>query len=282
MHTTNTDAFPLNLAPTGMMPKKRDCPHVPITPEEIISDVLKCIEIGVTTIHLHARDENGQPTNNRYTYEKIIGGIREHHEDAVICVTCSGRIDQEFEARSTVLNIDGDLKPDMASLTTSSLNFQDNASVNQPDTVKRLAEMMIERGIKPEIEVFDIGMVNYANYMISKNLLEPPFYFNVILGNIASAQVNMTHIAAILNELPEKSIWSLGGIGRSQLNANILALTQGGGVRIGLEDNIWLDQKREQLATNSSLVKRIVNFGNILERQVMKPSEFRSAMKMSR
>ncbi|MHC4758857.1 MAG: 3-keto-5-aminohexanoate cleavage protein, partial [Planctomycetota bacterium] len=107
-----------------------------------------------------------------------------------------------------MLELSGELKPDFASLTLSSLNFNNIASINSPQMIKALAGKMLEKGIRPELEVFDLGMINYAKYLISKELIKPPYYFNLILGNIACAQPNMLSMGLMVRELPENSIWS--------------------------------------------------------------------------
>jgi uncharacterized protein (DUF849 family) len=166
----------------------------------------------------------------------------------------------------------------MGSLTLASLNFPQQASINAPDMVRHLAERMRERGIKPELEVFDVGMVNYANYLIDKGVLTPPFYFNILLGNLASAQATPAQLAAILSALPPGSIWCLAGIGRQQLTANTLGLLWGDGVRVGLEDNIWFDQKRTALAGNRDLVERVVALAATFDRSVASVHEVRARL----
>lgn len=190
-------------------------------------------------------------------------------------------MDPGFESRARVLDLDGDLKPDMASLTPASLNFSRSASINDPDTVRRLAERMTERGIKPEIEIFDVGMLNYALYLVEKGSLEPPYYFNILLGNIASAQMDPLHLGLILKELPENCMWSAGGIGRAQLPANTLALSLGGGVRVGLEDNIWFDDARTDLASNPRMVERVTQIGHLLGLSPMAPMEMRKRLNLN-
>ena len=274
-------AFPLSLAPTGMIPTAEMTPHVPLTPEEVATDLGRCLRFGVSSIHVHARDAEGEPTSSRSRYAEYVEAIRSVSSEVVLCASCSGRNDPRFETRSRVLDLEGDLKPDMGSLTLSSLNFAQSASVNAPDTVIRLAVKMQERGIKPELEVFDLGMMNYALYMIDKGYLEPPFYFNIILGNVASAQAKLTHLGAILQDLPPESLWSVGGIGCAQLPANLLGLSQGGGVRVGIEDNLWLDDDRTALARNADHVSRIAKIGRLMDKSIMTPKDFRAALKLS-
>jgi uncharacterized protein (DUF849 family) len=268
----------INLCPTGMVPDRAMTPHVPLTPGEIIGDVLGCIERGANLVHLHARDEAGRPHFSREIYARQIAGIREAHPDVTICVSLSGRNFGEFSQRSDPLRLAGDLRPDMGSLTLSSLNFSGQASVNAPEMVRKLAEAMRERDIKPELEVFDAGMVNYAHYLIGKGVLQPPFYFNILLGNLAGAQAAPAQLAAILAELPDDSIWCLAGIGRQQLTANTLGLLFGDGVRVGLEDNIWYDDARTRLATNAELVERVARAAALLERPIATAAEVRARL----
>lgn len=249
----------LNFTPTGMIPTKELTPHVPIEPDEIIQQVLEAIEIGANMVHLHARDRaTGQPTYKKEVYAQIIDGIRQENQEVLICVSTSGRTFCEFAQRSECLDLTGDLKPDFGSLTLSSVNFNDQASVNSPQMIKDLAKKMLDNGIRPELEAFDLGMINYAHYLIKKELIQPPYYFNLILGNIACAQANLLSLGLMVKELPEQSIWSAGGIGNYQLTMNAMGLIAGGGVRIGLEDNIYYDTERTRLATNRELVERLV------------------------
>jgi hypothetical protein len=269
----------LNFAPTGMVLTKKMTPHVPVGLQEIIEEVHAAYEAGITIVHLHARDEEtGEPTYRAEHYARLIAGIRRWAEDLVICVSLSGRTFSDFEQRAAPLSLEGDLKPDMASLTLSSLNFSQTASVNAPEMVKRLAATMLQVGIQPELEVFDLGMINYAKYLASKGLLKPPFYFNLMLGNIAGAQADPLVAGLMIHDLPPGSTWSLAGIGDTQLSMNMLALACGGGVRVGLEDNIWFDRNRCRLASNTELLGRIRRIAEELERPVMQPQDFRHLM----
>jgi len=265
----------INLCPTGMIPTKEMTRHVPISPDEIAKDVLRCVGLGVSMVHIHPRDEHGEPTTQKESYSAIIKKIREKDTNVVICATTSGRRDNTFEGRSQVLELEGDLKPDMASLTLSSLNFNKQASMNSPDMIQSLAKKMLEKGIKPELEVFDIGMINYAKYLIKKDLLKPPYYFNLLLGNIACAQADLINVGLMIRELPENSVWSLAGIGNSQLQINSLGVVWNCGVRVGLEDNIWLDAARTQLASNEQLVKRIVDLAHTFGRPIITSEKLR-------
>ena len=265
-----------------MIPTKTMTPFVPIAVEEIVEQVLEAADIGITMVHLHARDqETGEPTWRAEVYGEIISGIRKYCSDLVVCVSLSGRTYSEFKKRSEVLQLEGNLKPDMGSLTLSSLNFNNQASINAPEMIQSLALEMNKRGILPELEAFDAGMINYAKYLEKKGVLKPPHYFNLILGNIACAQPDLLHVGIMVNDLPEDSLWSLGGIGNAQLVMNTVAIATGGGVRVGLEDNIWYDNQRTQLATNAALVSRIHKIAEANERPIMTSAELRKLLNLA-
>lgn len=269
----------INFTPTGMLPKKSETPFVPIDVAEIIEDVREAWECGITMVHLHIRDAVTQsPCYKKETYAEIIKGIREFAPELIICVSTSGRNFSELQKRADVLQLKGDLKPDMASLTLSSLNFNKQASVNEPSMILSLAREMLDHGIKPELEVFDAGMINYAKYLISKDLLKAPFYFSLILGNIACAQADLLHIGIMIRDLPEQSLFSLGGVGDNQLPVNSLAVSMGYGVRVGLEDNLWYDRSRTKLASNLDLLQRIKEIGQANQRKIMPPTQLRALL----
>jgi uncharacterized protein (DUF849 family) len=260
----------INFAPTGMVPTKSMTPHVPINVQEIIEQTHEADEDGITLVHLHARDEDGLPTYKSSVYSQIVEGLRKYCPELVICISLSGRNFNELEKRSEVL----ELGIDMGSLTLSSMNFARQASVNEPEMIMSLCERMKAVGTHPELEVFDLGMVNYSKYLIQKGYLVGPLYYNIILGNIAGMQVDAQHIGAVLSDLPSDALWALGGIGQAQLNANMMAVALGGGVRVGLEDNIYLDVKRQKLATNMDLLKRVHRLAEEAERPIMASRTF--------
>lgn len=273
----------INFTPTGMIPTKEMTPHVPITVAEIVEDVHKAVEIGITMVHLHAREAtSGVPTYKAEVYGEIIAGIRSFSKDLVICVSLSGRNFKEFAQRAEPLQLDGDLKPDMGSLTLSSLNFNRVASMNAPDMIQALAQEMKSRGIVPELEAFDAGMINYAKYLEKKGLLQAPHYCNLLLGNVACAQADLLHAGIMIRDLPNDTLWSLAGIGNAQLMMNSIGIAAGGGVRVGLEDNIWYEPERKRLATNADLLERIHNLAEANERKVMSPTKLRELLNLER
>jgi len=241
----------INFTPTGTQPTRENS-NAPLTPNEIIEEVHSANEHGISIVHLHARDEQTlQNTYKKEVYQKIIEGIKKHCPELLICVSLTGRNFPELEKRTEVLQ----LYPDMGSLTMSSLNFPSGVSINQPEMILSLIDSMYKYGVQPEIECFDTGMLNYTNYLISKNKLNPPYHINMILGNIFNGQTDLSTLTSIKQSVPKNSFVCIGGIGQQQLKANIHGLLEFDGIRIGLEDNLYYQDKVK--TTNIDLLKRI-------------------------
>ena len=194
-------------------------------------------------------------------------------------MSTSGRNWSEFEKRAEVLELDGDIKPDMATLTMGSMNFINTASMNSPEMIEKLATTMQKNGIKPEFEIFEPGMIHKANFMLERGMIkdENP-YFNIFLGNLGTAPLEVTNISALLNLLPKNANWAFAGLGRFQLRANVMGLTMGGGVRLGLEDNIYLNQEKEVLATNQGQLERINKIIDLMDLEVSTIEETRERL----
>jgi 3-keto-5-aminohexanoate cleavage enzyme len=268
----------INLAPTGMVPTKEMTPHVPIGCEEILDDVARCRELGACIVHVHAREPDGTPSHRAELFAPIVEGIRRIDPEMIVCVSCSGRYVSELEKRAEVLDLEGEAKPDMASLTLGSNNFAREASVNPPDVIFGLAERMRERAIAPEIEAFEPGMLSFAAHLIRRGVLPENCYVNILLGNLGTSPVSPGMLGAFLGLLPGGWVWAVAGLGRFQLDANLLAIAAGGNVRVGLEDNIWWDRDRTRLATNPDLVERIAQAAELAERPLATPAGARERL----
>jgi len=266
----------INVAPTGMVPTTADNPSVPVTPEDIAKDCAECRALGGSILHLHVRDEEENADYRAHRYCETIRAVRKAVPDGIICVSTSGRSFKTFEQRSEVLTLTGDVQPEMASLTLGSMNFPKQASVNEPEMIRRLAEEMNERGIVPELEVFDFGMIDYAKYLIDRKVLREPFYFNLLLGSLGTIAATPFNLSAMVMSLPSGSTWAAAGIGRFQFSMNTLAVAMGGNVRIGLEDNLYFDAEKTRPASNPGLVRRIARVAESMERGIATPAEARA------
>ncbi|MGA2470261.1 MAG: 3-keto-5-aminohexanoate cleavage protein [Solirubrobacteraceae bacterium] len=268
----------INVALTGMVPRSADSPHVPLSAERVIEDGVACVARGASMLHVHARRPDESPAWERSAFREIVLGLRERCPGTVICVTTSGREVSELSKRADVLDLDGDAKPDMASLTLGSMNFRTQASVNTPDTIVALATAMAERGIRPELEVFDSGMAYLACELTHRGVLEVPLYANLLLGGPNSAPATARDLAHLADALPPGTTWGAAGLGVFQLAMNAMAIFMGGHVRTGLEDNLWLDPGRTRLATNAELVDRIVELAGVAERPIASIAQTRKCL----
>ena len=272
---TSSTPLIINACLTGMVPTQRDNRWLPISVDEITADAVACAEAGASIFHLHARDENGAPTYKAEAYARILTGVRKALPEAILCVSTSGRTFKTFEERAEVLDIDGTARPEMASLTLGSLNFPKQVSVNDPDMITRLATRMQERGIVPELEVFDVGMLDYGKFLIDRQILRGPHYVNFLLGSLGTLSATPLHLALLVNSLPSRMTWAAAGIGRFQFAMNSLAIVIGGHVRVGLEDNLFLDEAKQRPARNVDLVRRVADLARAAERTVASPAQAR-------
>ncbi len=264
----------ITLAPTGMIPTKEQTPYVPLTPEEIAADTCEAYMLGASVVHVHARDKNGEPTYKREVFKEIFQKIKEKCPDIIICATTSGRVHPQVEHRTEVLS----LQPDMASLTLGSLNFPQHPSVNSMETIRTLASAMQERNILPELEIFEPGFINTAKYLTRKGYLNKPLHFSFLLGSLGCMPAGIPDLAFLVQSLPPESNWSATGIGRFQTQINAAAILMGGHVRVGIEDSIYYNYPKQELATNAKLVERIVRLAKELNRDIATPKEARAML----
>jgi len=256
-----SDKFIVNVCLTGIVASKTQNPYLPVTPEEIAKDVGSCLDLGASMFHLHARDHGENADWRKESYERIIRSVREVSQEAVVCFSASGRKVAGLEKRMECLRTDP--PPDMASVTLGSLNFLADAVTNAPSDILTVIHEMNDRGIAPEVEVFDVGMARTVARLITSGVLKTPCYVNVLLGNVASSDASLLDLAAVTHHLPAGTIWCAGGVGKSQLIANVLGIMFGSGVRVGLEDNLYFNGLKAP-ASNAALVERVVSMGRHL------------------
>jgi uncharacterized protein (DUF849 family) len=268
----------INAALTGMVPTKMDNPHLPITVEEIAADARRCVNAGATIVHLHVRYADGSPAYERELNAALFAAVRSICPDVIISGSTSGRVFTGIEQRAAVL----DAAPDMASLTLGSMNFATQASVNAPATIRELARRMRERNIRPELEIFDLGMADYGQYLICRGEIARPVYANILLGSLGTLSASASNLTTVVRALPEGTIWAGAGIGRFQFQIAGLAVAMGGHVRVGLEDNIWMDpETKREPATNARLVERVVAMARAHGRELASCADARRLLSLS-
>ena len=267
----------INAALTGIVPSKEQTPFVPITPEEIASDAKRVYDLGASMVHIHARDENGAHTADKEVYREIILRIREKCEDVIITVSTSGRRTKNLHERLQVIELDGDAKPDMASLTLGSLNFMHDVSVTHPHDIRCMLETIIASGLKPELEVFDTGMANFAAHLFNKGLIQGPQYMNLLLGSLGTMPATPKDLFHLVGSLPEQCIWAATGVGKFAFQTQCLSIAAGGHVRVGIEDGIYMNGNKE-LATNAKLTERVRRVAEAMERPIMSAKELRAIL----
>ena len=266
----------ITVAPTGSLPTKKMTPHVPITPQEIIETGLRCEAAGASIFHIHARNPSDEtPSTDFSIFEEIYNGLRER-TNLILQISTGGRAGMAYEERNERLK----LRSEMASLTTGSVNFANSVYANSPELIEALARDMRFNDIKPEMEIFDVSMINNAVALLKKNLADAPMHFDFVLGMKGALPATVENLVHLKNSVPPDSTWSVAGIGRAQLNMNVHAILMGGHVRVGLEDNIYF--RKGQLATNEQLVERIARLSREFGRDVANPDEARDILHLNK
>jgi 3-keto-5-aminohexanoate cleavage enzyme len=245
--------------------------QVPDTIEQITETAVRVRDAGASIVHLHARNPDQSPCFDESVYCELVDSVRAACDDIIVCVSLSGRHVTDLNVRAAALAS----HPEMASLTLGSMNFATQPSLNSPDTIRGLAERIYAAGAIPELEVFEAGFVNFAGYLARKEVLRPPYYFNIILGSLGSAPLDLIGLGHMVSMLPEGSIWACGGLGQYQLPANVMAIAAGGHVRVGLEDNIHYDSIKRDATDNEQLIARVARIAREMGREPATPAEAR-------
>ncbi|CAD6562373.1 3-keto-5-aminohexanoate cleavage protein [Paraburkholderia sabiae] len=246
----------ISVAITGSVPRKKDNPAVPISVPEQVESTHEAYEAGATLVHLHVRDEEERSSSDRNSFAVLQEGIRKHCPDIIIQFSTGGR-GRSFEQRGAML----DLRPDMASLATGSVNFPTTVYENPPDFVRMLAQTMLDHDVKPEIEIFDLAMLYSTVDLVQQGLLKEPVHVQFVMGvkNALPARREILEFEVEqLKKLLPTATWTAAGIGRHQLEVNHWTLEMGGHCRTGLEDNVRWD-KDTLTKSNAQLVQRVAD-----------------------
>ena len=259
----------ISVAPTGSIATRAQTPYLPLTPREIAAEVYACHQAGAAVAHIHVRDALGNSSLDPDIFAETVRLIRERC-DIIINLTTSGGVNRSDEERLRPLS----LKPEMGSLDAGSVNFGGIVFVNHPDFLELLATEFQNQGVKPEIEIFDAGMINNALILARKGLLAPPLHFQFVLGVRGALPATPKNLLFLVDGIPPGSTWSVVGIGQDQLPMTTLALVMGGHVRVGMEDNIYYE-KGVLAKSNVQFVERMVKLAGLLGREVATPASAR-------
>lgn len=267
----------ITVAITGAIPRKADNPAVPVTPDEQVESIHEAFEAGAAVAHIHVRDKDENSSSDPELFAAVEAGMRKHCPDMIVQFSTGGRGRAPAERGAALA-----LGPDMASLATGSVNFPKQIYENPPDFVEALAKTMLERDIKPEIEVFDAAMLYAAKALLDRGLLKPPLHVQFVMGIPNALPVRRPLLDFLLSELRDllpDATWAAAGIGRQQLAVNRWCLELGGHPRTGLEDNLRFDKSR-LAKSNAELVRRVADLCAEFDRHPATPAEARRLLRL--
>lgn len=263
------DKLIITCAVTGAEVTKKDNPAVPYSPEELAESSYAAVKAGASIIHLHVRNPDGTPTHRKEVFQETVERIRKKC-DPVIMVSTGGAVGMTVDERCEGL----EAGTEMASLTTGTVNFGKDVFLNAPEMIEKIAVKIREKKMKPEIEVFDAGMVDNAGALVRKGLLTAPLQYQFVLGvpgGLGASARNLTYLA---DSVPPGSTWCVAGVGRHQFTMAAHAILMGGHVRVGLEDNVYL-RKGVLAPSNAALVERAAAIAKEFDRELADPAEAR-------
>lgn len=267
----------ITVAITGAVPRKADNPAVPVTPSQQIESTHEAYEAGASLVHVHVRNPDESSSSDPDLFAEVQEGIAKHCPSMIIQFSTGGRgRDQSLRSKPLYL------KPDMASLATGSVNFPNGIYENHPELIAAMAKEMLERGIKPEIEVFDLSMLYSARKLVDRGLLAAPVHVQFVMGIVNAMPVRREILEFLLSELPEilpGATWTAAGVARHQLQVNRWAAELGGHLRTGLEDNLRFDKTR-LAASNAELVTLAATQCAEFDRHAATPAEARALLSL--
>ncbi|HHV47180.1 MAG TPA: 3-keto-5-aminohexanoate cleavage protein [Tissierellia bacterium] len=266
------DKLIITAAICGAEVTKENNPNVPYTVEEIGREAESAYRAGASIIHLHVRYDDGTPTQDKERFRLCMEEIRRRCPDVIIQPSTGGAVGMSNDERLQPI----ELLPEMATLDCGTLNFGgDEIFVNTENTIKYFGQKMIEKGIKPEIEVFDKGMIDYAIKFAKQGYILKPMHFDFVMGVQIAATAR--DLAFMVDSLPEGSTWTVAGVGRHQFQMAALGIVMGGHVRVGFEDNVYIS-KGVLAKSNGELVEKVVRLAKELGREIATPDEARQIL----
>ncbi|GAC20994.1 BKACE family enzyme [Paraglaciecola arctica] len=286
----------ITCAVTGAGATTDKSPHVPVTPKQIAESSIAAAKAGASVVHIHVRDpKTGASSRDVALYKEVVDRIRSSNTDVVLNLTAGmggdlflgpdshplhfGQETDLVGAEERLLHIEV-LKPEICTLDCGSLNFGDDnlVYISTPAMLRQGSKRVQELGVKPELEIFDMGNLAFAKQMEKEGLLDSPALFQLCLGIPWGAPADTTTMKAMVDSLPQNSVWAAFGIGRHQLPMAAQAAILGGNVRVGLEDNLYLEKGK--LATNEQLVAKTVSLLEHLGAVPMTPQQTREKLNL--
>lgn len=262
----------ITAALTGAEVTREQHPGLPISPEEIAQAAFDCVQAGASIVHVHARNPDGSSTQEAAAYQAIISAIHARC-DVIVQVSTGGAVGMTAQERLAPVT----LKPEMATLSMGTVNFGGDVFMNHPADMQEFAQAMQAHGVKPELEIFDSGMLATANRWIDKGLLSGPQHFDFVLGIPGGMAGKPEALMYLVSQLKSGSTWTVAGIGAAQLQLGTLAIVLGGHVRVGFEDNLFY-RKGELASSNAQLVARMARISTELNRPIATPNEARALL----
>jgi 3-keto-5-aminohexanoate cleavage enzyme len=269
------DKLIITVALTGNVPTQQMNPNLPATADEIAADVRRCADAGAVVFHVHARDKDQKPTLDSDVFKANARRIKKSAPEVIIQLSTGGRAGKDWEARANPVR----LLPEMASFTTGSNNLPGIIYENSPQFIEFLAGVFKETGVKPEIEVFEAGMISNAVYLQNKGFIEPPLHFDFVLGAPGSMAGTVRNLVFLSESIPAGSTWTVAGIGKAEIPLAVAAIAMGGHVRVGLEDNLYMPDGSP--ASNSKLVEKVVAIAKEIGREIAGPEETRTLLSLN-
>ena len=269
----------ITAALVGAEVTRKDTPYLPITAEEIGIEAAKCREAGAAMVHIHVRNPDGTPSQDTELFRAAIREIRKRC-DIIVQTSTGGAVGMSVDERCGPLKLTGEDRPDMATLSTGTVNFGEDVFWNPRPLVRDIARRIRDLGIRPEIECFDAGMIDEARYLAKEGLIELPAHFDFVLGVPGALAARPEALDFMIASIPEGSTWTCAAVGRHQLPFVDLSADRGGNARVGLEDNIYLS--KGVLAKGSfELVQDAVRRAKEKGREIATPQQAREILRLT-
>ena len=272
------DKLIISVGITGSRITRGQTPYIPITPEEIARSGIEAWRAGASILHIHVRDpKTGIATQDLAIFKEVVDRIRSE-TDAILCLTTSGIPGRNLEIQERLIPLC--LDPELVSFDAGSINLGGHVFINLPEFLEALAKDTLAMKIKPELEIFEVGMVQTCLDYLRRGLLKPPLHFQFVLGTPAGMPATPKSLLHLSEIIPQGSTWSVIGIGSGQLPMAMMGMIMGGHVRVGLEDNIYYS-KGVLARSNAELVERVVRIAGEFGREVANPKETRKILALS-